>query len=263
MDAPKTAGIIIILILIFSIGLVGYNSYTSLENDEQNNMTSEILTADQVTQLFNNSANNTISTVDINLNQKTGGAEIRFEDTDNIYNITSESQTNQTTDVSYTADNGTVNVNIDSNDTDNVIILSNKYVYNINGQMSAGGINTEIGNNSHVNSLNLNITLGGITLNLDGGSIDNINTNINTGGVNIMGTPHGTTTVNSHISVGGINIDLDNPVAHIYSTTNVGGTSAEDYQKISDIEYKSSNFDSSNDKIIINSYVDVGGLYIQ
>ena len=57
-----------------------------------------------------------------------------------------------------------------------------------------------------------------------------------------------------------LTFQTENPIADIFSNIDVGGISHGDYQQVSDTEYKGNSFDSSENKLIINNNIKVGGV---
>ena len=92
-------------------------------------------------------------------------------------------------------------------------------------------------NASKVSDLSADITAGGVSIKLDGGTLNSSNIKVTTGGLDISGQPVGVSQINSKIDVGGVNLHLDKHVADIFSNVEVGGINPGDYQKISNIEY--------------------------
>lgn len=260
MDFDKIGGIIVLLVLILSVGLTGYSSIATLSDDSNDSVHNITLTQAQLNQSSANGSSN-ISTVNVNINQKSGGVDLKFADSDNIYNIASD-DSNNTTNVEYNVnENGELDVNITSDDAGNEIILSNKYTYNINGQLVTGGLNCEATPNSKINSLIFNTTTGGVNLELNGGTLNNANINIVAGGLNIKGTPNGVSNINSNVTVGGVSLDLNQSGYKINSHTEVGGSQIQDVSGSPDCQYTSTQYDTTNNKVNINSYVRVGGFY--
>lgn len=259
MDSSKTLGIIIILVIIFSIIVVGYGAFVK-DSVEASKTVETVFDQSQINQ--SDDSNGTLSKVNLNIHQKTGGVNIRFADTDNVYNITSKSG-NRTPTIINEQNDSALNVEVDSNNSDLTIVLSNKYRYNINCDIVAGGFNGKFTENAKVNALVLDVTAGGVNLDLNGGKLSKVRTKIATGGLNIKGMPKGLTTIKANIEVGGISLNLKKPVADVTSNIKVGGLYPSDYQKISENEYKGKEFDSSNDKLILKDNISFGGVNTQ
>ncbi len=263
MDGNKILGIIIVIALILSVAAVGYSAVNNAMNPDKENVVQTQLLLDESELNYTefSAPNSTISTVNLHIDQKVGGVDIKFADNaSNVYNITSNDEENSTTNVTYTQDGDHLDVNIVSDKSDQTIILSNKYAYNISANMVTGGLTADITDNAQIDELNVNSTLGGINLAFNGGSLNTSNIRITSGGLNIVGEPKGVTTINSEIEIGGINIQTENPIADIFSNIDVGGISPGDYQQVSDTEYKGNSFDSSENKLIINNNIKVGGV---
>ena len=65
------------------------------------------------------------------------------------------------------------------------------------------------------------------------------------------------------IDIGGVNIGLNQPVGHIISKINLGGTNSNNnYQNVSATEFKGNNFDSSSNRVELNSNIQMGGVNI-
>lgn len=264
MDSGKILGVIIMIALILSLCVVGYSAITHTDTEEENIVQSEsILEESDLNQTYSDS-NETISTVNLVIDQKTGEANIEFVDNMSaIYNVTSKDEGELTTNVTSNQTDDHLDVVIQSNSSDNTILLSNKYTYNISGNFIAGGFDANLNNNASVDEMNINATLGGVDIRFNGGHLNTLNTIITTGGLNIIGEPSGVTTVNAEIQIGGLNLQLDRPVADIFSNIDVGGINPGDYQKVSDVEYKGNEFDSSENKLILNNNIRLGGVNTQ
>lgn len=262
MNGGKIVGILIILVIIASIGIVSYDAVSNTISPR--NVSEVIFNEGQLNQtvLEENSTNTSLENVNVNINKKTGGVIILFADSPNIYNVTSEVG-NSTTNVTNSQENSTLNVNIESESSDEVIVLSNKYNYNISGHIVAGGVAVNIANKSKVDNINMNLTSGGLTLDLKDGTLNNVSSHITAGGLNINGLPSGVTTIRSTIEIGGVNVQLNEPVAHIFSNVDVGGLNPGDYQTVSDNEFKGNNFDISPNKLVLYSNIDLGGVNTQ
>ncbi|MDE4078834.1 hypothetical protein OTK55_07365 [Methanosphaera sp. Vir-13MRS] len=260
MKGDKIIGILIIIALIISVCLVGYSLYNGIQ-EEQSNITYQQLTEDQLSQILQNNTNNSsIQRVVLNINSPTGGANINFTDSNNIYNISSDNNKGK---VTYAVNGDTLEVNVTGNETGNNIVLSNKYNYDINVNYVAGGYAINVSNGARVNSLNSNMTAGGANIDLNGGSLNNLNFETSVGGVNIEGIPNGQTNIATTIDIGGVNIGLNQPVGHIISKINLGGTNSNNnYQNVSATEFKGNNFDSSSNRLELNSNIQMGGVNI-
>ena len=107
------------------------------------------------------------------------------------------------------------------------------------------------------------MTVGGANIDLNGGSLNNLNFETSVGGVNIEGIPNGQTNIATTIDIGGVNIGLNQPVGHIISKINLGGTNSNNnYQNVSATEIKGNNFDSSSNRLELNSNIQMGGVNI-
>ncbi|MBR0471248.1 MAG: hypothetical protein IJI98_00940 [Methanosphaera sp.] len=265
MNGGKILGILIIIVMILSVAMVGYSSITHKMDNKQNIVkTVDILDESEINQTFPEENSEAIQTININLDQKVGGTNIKFADNSTtIYNITSNNEKNNKTTVTTNKNGTQLDVNIDSEDSQNTIILSNKYKYTINGDIIAGGFSSDLGNNAQVDAININITAGGVDLKLNGGQLTTVNSQINTGGINIYGEPKGVTTINSQIEVGGLNLQAKKQIADIFSDIKVGGINPGKYQKVGNNEYKGNLFDSSENKLIIHNNIRLGGVNTQ
>ncbi|MDO5821526.1 hypothetical protein [Methanosphaera sp.] len=269
MNLEKIGGIIIILILILSIGLTVYSTTlnpTTADNSSNKSVTNITLTENQlIDELSKNDTPTNISVVNLNIKQKTGSIDIKFADSDNIYNIKSKNDANTKTDVTYTSNpDGSLDVNVNSKDAENEIILSNKYTYNINGQIVSGAVITNSTANSKINSMNFNNTLGAYVFDLNGGSINNVNVDLTLGGISIEGTPSGETTMTSTVTIGGVELDLNKDVANINSHIELGGSNIKNNPSNTEyITYTSPNYASSNDKFNLNNDIKIGGLNME
>ena len=263
MDSSKILGILIIIALILSLCVVGYSAI----NKSINNASEEGVVENQVILNeadLNNSSVQNISTVNLVIDQKTGGANIEFVDNMTaVYNITSKENENDTTNVTTNQTGDHLDVVVHSNSSDNTIFLSNKYNYNISGNFIAGGFDANLNNNATIDQMNINATLGGVNIRFNGGSLNTLNTIITTYRLNIIGEPNGVTTINSEIQIGGLNLQLGRPIADIFSNIDVGGINSGDYQQISDVEFKGNEFDSSNNKLIVHNNIRLGGVNTQ
>lgn len=281
MDGSKTIGILIIVALILSIAIVGVNSYILNYNEDNGNpssivlneksldqeawvngtnVTEEVLSEDEA---FNNTTMTDKPTVNLNIRQKVGGVNVAFTDSDNIYNITSSNYNNSSTTVNYVQNGKTVDVNMSSNSAGNVIMLSNKYNYNIKVEILCGGFTGNFSENSRTNNLDVDITLGGVNLNYNGGKVDNTTVHVTAGGVNVYGSPSGYTKLNSEIKIGGMNVKTTTPDTYVRSNIELGGAEAPNYQYEKNQRYdlyKASNYDVSENKLDITSNVQIGGI---
>lgn len=263
MDSSKILGILIIIALILSICVVGYSAVNRVvETGDEEGVVETQAILDEAD--LNNTTGESISTVNLVIDQKTGGANIEFVDNmSTVYNITSKDNENDTTNVTTNQTGDHLDVVVHSNTSDNTIFLSNKYTYNISGNFIAGGFDANLNNNATVDQMNINATLGGVNVRFNGGKLNTLNTIITTGGLNIIGEPSGVTTINSEIQIGGLNLQLGRPIADIFSNIDVGGINSGDYQQISDVEYKGNEFDSSDNKLIVNNNIRLGGVNTQ
>lgn len=262
MKGSKIVGILIILIIICSIGVVSYYSISkSISPKPQGSEV--VLTPNDINSSGNETTgNDTIETVNLTINKRSGDIKIMFADTDTICNVTSKSK-NSTPTITSSKENSTVKVNINSENSDNKIVLSKRYKYNITGSTLAGGLDLNLSKDAKVDNCNYNLTTGGINIGLNNGTLNNFTSHIASGGMNIVGMPSGVTTINSTIEVGGINVQLSEPVAHILSNVKLGGLNPGDYQKISDNNYKGKSFDVSSNKLVVYGNVEVGGINAQ
>lgn len=264
MDGSKILGIVIIIALLLSLCVVGYSAVTKTTENNDKAVTNEAVLNESDLNQTVNGTNETISTVNLVIDQKTGGANIEFVDNMSaVYNVTSKDDGNIITNVTSNQTDDHLDVVIHSNSSDNTILLSNKYTYNISGSFIAGGFDANLNNNASVDQMNINATLGGVNLRFNGGKLNALNTIITTGGLNILGEPRGVTTVNSEIQIGGLNLQLGKPIADIFSNIDVGGINPGDYQKVSDVEYKGNDFDTSDNKLIVNNNIRLGGVNTQ
>ena len=280
MDGSKTLGIIIIIALILSISIVGINSYFINTNQKQGTSAAIILTPDQIenaTLIDNNQTNQTElnfilneseqvqPVINMNIHQKVGSVAVIFADTDNIYNITSSNYNNSSTTVHYTQNNESLDVEMSSNSAANTIVLSNKYIYNINGEILCGGFAGNFTPESKVRNLNVNVTLGGVTLQLNNNKIQDINTHITVGGLDVRGNPSGYTHLQSEIKVGGLNFQDNNQKVYVRSSIELGGNNPGNYHMESIKgwdNFMGSAYQQSEDKLDVTSYIQIGGLNI-
>ncbi|RAP54288.1 MAG: hypothetical protein BZ137_03015 [Methanosphaera sp. rholeuAM130] len=280
MDGSKILGIIIIVALIFSISVVGVNSFFIKSNEEKGTSSSIILTLDSLenatftkndltnkTDLYFilNDSTQVQPVINMNIHQKVGSVNVIFADTDNIYNITSSNYNNSSTTVNYAQNNDSLDVNMSSNSAANTIVLSNKYIYNINGELLCGGFASNFTPESKVNNLNVNVTLGGVSVQLNNNKIQNMDMHITVGGLDVRGSPSGYSHLQSEVKVGGVNFKDNNQKLYVRSSIELGGNNPGSYQKVSlkgwD-NFKGSAFDQSEDKLDATSYIQIGGLNI-
>lgn len=265
MNGGKILGVLIIIVLILSVAVVGYNTLTkSADKDKNIVKTTNMMDESELNQTVTGEGNDSVQTVTLNLKQKVGSARIRFADNSSIiYNITSSNEKNKTTTVTTNHNDSNLEVNIDSEAADNEIILSNKYHYIINTDIVSGGFKVNLSENANIDELNVVLTAGGVDIDFKGGSLNTLNSRITTGGMNIKGEPKGVTTLNSIIEVGGLNIQLDKAVADIFSDIEVGGINPGNYKHVGNNEYKGDLFDSSENKLIVHNNIRLGGVNTQ
>ena len=248
MDGSKILGIIIIVALIFSISVVGVNSFFIKSNEEKGTSSSIILTLDSLenatftkndltnkTDLYFilNDSTQVQPVINMNIHQKVGSVNVIFADTDNIYNITSSNYNNSSTTVNYAQNNDSLDVNMSSNSAANTIVLSNKYIYNINGELLCGGFASNFTPESKVNNLNVNVTLGGVSVQLNNNKIQNMDMHITVGGLDVRGSPSGYSHLQSEVKVGGVNFKDNNQKLYVRSSIELGGNNPGNYQKVS------------------------------
>ena len=271
MNWNKKLGILILVLLILSLVIVGAG--TALSKNQNNKINYKLTLKDnQLDSLMTNSSNGTggenITDVNINIKQKTGGVRILFaKNTDNVYNITGVKDKKSKTTVTNSVNGSTLNVNIDSKNKETTIVLSTKYRYNITGDMTAGGLQGNLAN-SRIDSLNYNIVMGGINLNLTNTThLDNFNSNVTLGGINIRGNGQFGTSINANVDIGGINIKSVDPIVLAKANINLGGANGGNgYKTITNgtnTEIKGNQHDSAHNKMIINSNIEIGGLSIR
>lgn len=112
--------------------------------------------------------------------------------------------------------------------------------------------------------MNFNNTLGAYVFDLNGGSINNVNVDLTLGGISIEGTPSGETTMTSTVTIGGVELDLNKDVANINSHIELGGSNIKNNPSNTEyITYTSPNYDSSNDKFNLNNDIKIGGLNME
>lgn len=265
METNKILGIIIIIALILSVITVGYSAInkTAHPNEKVANTVYIMDQSDLNKTELENTENGTIKTINLEIKQKTGGVNIKFADnTTTIYNISSNDK-NQSTTVNTQQDGDHLDITVESNSSDNTIVLSNKYNYNITGSLVAGGFSALLNNGAKVDVIDVDTTAGGVNVEFNTGSLNTLDVSITTGGLNIKGEPNGVTTVNSQIEVGGLNIQSNKNIVDLFSKIEVGGVNPGNYQQISDNEYKGNEFDSSENKLIIHNYIKLGGVNTQ
>ncbi|RAP51673.1 MAG: hypothetical protein BZ133_02505 [Methanosphaera sp. SHI613] len=280
MDGSKTIAIIIIVALILSIGIVGVNSYFIKSNEKQGTPSSILMTPDNLENatFFDNEAtnktelnfilNNTTQVqpvINMNIHQKVGSANVIFADTDNIYNITSSNYNNSSTTVRYTQNNDSLDVDVSSNSAANTIVLSNKYIYNINGEVLCGGFATNFTPESQVRQLNVNVTLGGVQIQLNNNKIQDMDVHITVGGLDVRGSPSGYSHLESEIKVGGLNFEDNNQKVYVRSGIELGGNNPGNYHKESIKgwdNFMGSAYQQSEDKLDVTSRIQIGGLNI-
>jgi len=280
MKASKILGILIIIALILSIAIVGVNSFILNKDKASGNTVSMIMKPDEIeniTYADNNETNiselyvtvnesNIRPTININIHQKVGAVKIEFADTDDIYNVTTSNSNNASTTIKHSQTNETVTVDITSKSAGNTIVLSNKYRYNINAELLSGGINAELSPNSQIDTMGLNITLGGANINLNNAYINHLDNHVTVGGVNVNGIPHGYAHMDSEIKIGGLNLANNNQKVYVRSNIELGGYNAEGYQ----YNYfngfnclKGNAYDGSTEQFDITSKIQIGGLNIR
>ena len=280
MDGSKTLAIIIIVALILSIAIVGVNSYFIKSNEKQGTSSSIIITPDNLENatFFDNEATNKTElnfvlndstqvqpVINMNIHQKVGSVNVIFADTDNIYNITSSNYNNSSTTVHYTQNNDSLDVEMSSNSAANTIVLSNKYVYNINGDILCGGFAANFTPESQVRKLNVNATLGGVQLQLNNNKIQDMDVHITVGGLSVKGSPSGYTHLESEIKVGGLSFEQNNGKLYVRSSIELGGNSPGNYHHESIKgwdNFMGSAYQQSEDKLDVTSHIQIGGLSI-
>lgn len=272
MNGNKKLGILILVLLVLSLVIVSVG--TALSNTNHNKINYKLtFKDDQLNSLVNNSSDEetggeNITDININIKQKTGGVRILFaKDTDNVYNITGVKDKKSKTTVTNSVNGSTLNVNIDSKNKETTLVLSTKYRYNITGDMTAGGLQGNLAN-SRIDSLNYNIVLGGINLNMTNTThLDKFNSNVTLGGINIKGNGQFGTAMDLNVDIGGINVKSYNPVVLAKSNINLGGANgANGYTKVTNGSYneiKGKQYDSAPNKMIISSNIEIGGLSIR
>lgn len=245
MKASKIIGILIIIALILSIAVVGLNSFVLNADKSSGTHASMIMKQDEIqnaTFSENNETNtselyvmvnetdNVKPIININIHQKVGNVKIEFADTDNVYNVTTSNANNASTTIKHSQTNETVNVDITSKSAGNTIVLSNKYRYNINGELLTGAVDAELSPDAHINDMGFNMTLGGININFDNANVNRVDNHLTVGGININGIPSGYTHMDSEIKLGGLNLQNNNQKVYVRSNIELGGYNADGYQ---------------------------------
>lgn len=241
MDNGKKVGIIIIIAIIISICLSAYSGYV---NNEAVANTTQKLNKDTL----NLDDGFTPEVINININQSAGGYLINFTDSEDIATITSQKTDNsQSLNVTNTQDGQNLNININSDTDDNVILLSNKYKYNINCKSVSGGYAVDVPTNAHVENLTTIVGLGGVVINLDGGVINNIQNQITIGGAAIEGNTTGLVNVNDPLN--------------IHSDVLFGGSQLNKTEtNNTTVDFTDSNYNSAENRMNINSNIQIGGI---
>lgn len=253
MDNGKKVGIIIIIAIIISICISAYAGYI---NNEATTNTTQKLNKNSL----NLDENFTPEVINININQ-TGSYLINFTDSEDIATITSQKGDNtQSLNVTNNQDGQNLNIDINSDTDDNVILLSNKYKYNINCKSVIGGYAVDLPTNAHVETLTTTVGIGGVAVNLNGGVINNIQNQITIGGVAIEGNTTGLVNVNSTIAVGGLQIDVNDPLS-IHSDILFGGSQLNKTEtNNTTVDFTDSNYNSAENRMNINSNIQIGGI---
>lgn len=257
MNNKKLLGIIVIILLILTIITSAYSSY--IIHDDQN-YTTNVLNAQNL--------ETPVTTLNLNINQSYGGCSVKFVDSDNIYEINSSKSkdTSEHTSVTYTQNGDQLDVNIDSTSYENVILLSNRYKYNIKCKNMAGGYVFNISENANIDSLDTTLGIGGCEIQLEGGVLNNFHNQITVGGMVIEGEPNGLVNINSTIAIGGLQMQLNNPVYNINSTVTFGGVDVNhtdtDNENSTNLIYKDSNYDTSTNRVNLHSDIQIGGLAV-
>ena len=253
MDNSKKVGIIIIIAIILSICISAYVGYI---NNETMDNTTQKLNKDTL----NLDDNFTPEVINININQ-TGTYLINFTDSEDIATITSQKTDKaQSLNITNTQDGQNLNIDINSDTDDNVILLSNKYKYNINCKSVVGGYAVDLPTNAHVENLTTIVGLGGVAINLNGGVINNIQNQITIGGLAIEGNATGLVNANSTIAVGGLQIDVNNPL-NIHSDVLFGGCQLNKTEtNNTTVDFVDSNYNSAENRMNVNSNIQIGGI---
>ena len=115
MDRNKIVGIIIIIAILLSLILVGYHAVNTTIDKENIIQTEQSMDESELNQsLMEGFEDSNLTTININLNQKTGGSKIEFADNaTEIYKVISKDDKNFTTNITTNQENGTVGVIID------------------------------------------------------------------------------------------------------------------------------------------------------
>ena len=238
MDNSKKVGIIIIIAIILSICISAYVGYI---NNETMDNTTQKLNKDTL----NLDDNFTPEVINININQ-TGTYLINFTDSEDIATITSQKTDKaQSLNITNTQDGQNLNIDINSDTDDNVILLSNKYKYNINCKSVVGGYAVDLPTNAHVENLTTIVGLGGVAIN---------------GGSAIEGHATGLANANSTIAVGGLQIDVNNPL-NIHSDVLFGGSQLNKTEtNNTTVDFVDSNYNSAENRMNVNSNIQIGGI---
>lgn len=278
MKANKIVGILIIIALILSIAIVGVNSFI-LNSKTNDNTVSMIMKPDEIentTIVENNETNiselyvtvndsNIRPTININIHQKVGAVKIEFADTDDIYNVTTSNADNASTTIKHSQTNESVDVDITSKSAGNTIVLSNKYRYNINAELLTGGVGVELTPNCQIDNMGINMTLGGVNINLNNAYINHLDNHVTVGGINLRGIPHGYSHMDSEIKLGGLNIVDNDQKVYVRSKIELGGYNAKGYQHNYFDGFnclKGNAYDASTEKLDVTSIIQIGGLNI-
>ena len=156
-------------------------------------------------------------------------------------------------------------MDVSSNSAANTVVLSNKYIYNINGDVLCGGFATNFTPQSQVRQLNANVTLGGVTLQLNNNKIQDMDIHITVGGLDVRGSPSGYTHLESEIKVGGLNFQQNNGKLYVRSSIELGGNNPGNYHQESIKgwdNFMGDAYQQSEDKLDATSHIQIGGLNI-
>lgn len=254
MDNGKKVGIIIIIAIILSICLSAYAGY--INNEAVANTTQKVNK-----NTLNLDDSFTPEVINININQTAGAYLINFTDSEDIATITSQKTDNsQSLNITNTQDGQNLNIDINSDTDNNVILLSNKYKYNINCKSVTGGYAVDVPTNAHIENLTTTVGIGGVAINLNGGVINNIQNQITIGGAAIEGNTTGLVNVNSTIAVGGLQIDVNDPLS-IHSDILFGGSQLNKTEtNNTTVDFTDSNYNSAENRMNINSNIQIGGI---
>lgn len=254
MDNGKKVGIIIIIAIILSICLSAYAGY--INNEAVANTTQKVNK-----NTLNLDDSFTPEVINININQTAGAYLINFTDSEDIATITSQKTDNsQSLNITNTQDGQNLNIDINSDTDDNVILLSNKYKYNINCKSVTGGYVVDVPTNAHIETLTTTVGIGGVAINLNGGVINNIQNQITIGGTAIEGNTTGLVNVNSTIAVGGLQIDVNDPLS-IHSDILFGGSQLNKTEtNNTTVDFTDSNYNSAENRMNVNSNIQIGGI---